>query len=124
MGVVLACGSLAGAAVLRVHDDRHLIRWWKGSRESNVPVLVLVLLVNGRHQRGGRWEHLVDEDEDGFLGRELDALADYVDELAYSEVGGDQVLLLVDGRDVGLLDLLADDGNAVAVLLALRGESA
>jgi len=81
-------------------------------------VLVLVLFVNGRHQRGGRWEHLVDEDEDGLLGGELDALADYVDELAYGEVGWDQVLLLVDRGDVGLLDLLADDGDAIAVFLA------
>ena len=85
---MLACASFAGAAVLRVHDDRHLIRSWKGSRGSNVPVLVLVLLVDGRHQRSGGWQHLVDEDEDGLLGRELDALADYVDELAYGEVGG------------------------------------
>ncbi len=86
----------------------------------NTPVLVLVLLVNGRHQRGGGWQHLVDEDEDGLLGGELDALADYVDELAYGEIGGHQVLLLVDRRDVGFLDLLADDGDAVAVFLALR----
>lgn len=49
-------------------------------------VLVLVLLVDGAHQccRGG--QDLVDEDEDGLLGRELDALADDVDELADGEV--------------------------------------
>jgi hypothetical protein len=79
-----------------------------------------VLLVNGRHQRGGRWQHLVDEDEDCLLGGELDALADYVDELAYGEICRDKILLLVDRRDVGFLDLLADDGDAVTIFLSLR----
>jgi hypothetical protein len=78
-----------------------------------------MLLVNRGHQRGGRWQHLVDEDEDGLLGRKLDALADYINELTDSQVRGHQVLLLVDGRNVGLLDLLADDGDAVAVFLTL-----
>lgn len=78
-------------------------------RDVQEAVLVLVLLVDGGHERGGRRQDLVDEDEDGLLGRELDALADHVDELADGEVGGDQVLLLVDGRDVRLLHLLADD---------------
>lgn len=67
-----------------------------------------MLLVNRRHQRGGRWQHLVDEDEDGLLRTQLDALADHVDELAHGQVGGDQVLLLVDGRDVGFFYFLAD----------------
>ena len=78
-----------------------------------------MLLVNRRHQRSGRRQHLIDEDEDCLLGGELDALADYVDELADSEVCRDEILLLVDGGDVGLLDLLADDGDAVAVFLTL-----
>jgi len=77
-----------------------------------------VLLINRTHEGGSRWQDFIDEDEDGLLGRELDALADYVDELAYGEICGHQILLLVDGRDVGFLDLLADDGNAVAVFLA------
>lgn len=76
---------------------------------ENSPILVLVLLVDTAHKRGGGREHLVDEDEDGLLGRQLDALADDVDELTDGEVGGDEVLLLVDGCDVGLFDLFADD---------------
>ena len=73
------------------------------------PILILVLLVDRAHQRGSRRQDLIDEDEDGLLGRELDALADDVDELAHGQVRGDQVLLLVDGRDVGFLGLFADD---------------
>ena len=82
-----------------------------------------MLLVNRRHKRSSRWQHLVDKDEDCLLGGELDALADYVDELAHGEVCGDKILLLVDGRDVGLFDFLTDDGDAVAVFLSLRGGS-
>lgn len=76
---------------------------------GHLPILVLVLLVDGGHQSGGRRQQLVDEDEDGLVGGQLDALADDVDELADGQVGGDQVLLLVDGGDVAFLDLLADD---------------
>jgi len=68
-----------------------------------------VLLVDGAHERRGRRQHLVDEDEDSLFRAELDALTDDVDELPDGEVGGDEVLLLVDGRDVRLLDFLADD---------------
>lgn len=59
-----------------------------------------MLFVNGAHQRSSRRQDLVDEDENGFFGRELDALTDDVDKLADCEVCGDQILLLVDGGDV------------------------
>lgn len=68
-----------------------------------------MLLVDAAHEGGGRGEDLIDEDEDGLLGGELNSLADDVDELADSQVGGNQVLLLVDRGNVALLDLLADD---------------
>jgi len=68
-----------------------------------------VFLVDGAHESGGRWQDLLDEDEDGLLWRKLDSLADHVDELAYGEIGGNEILLLVDGGDVRLLNLLADD---------------
>ena len=76
---------------------------------ENVPVLILVFLVDATHE-GGRWgKHFVDEDEDGLLGGELDSLADDVDELTNGQIGRNKVLLLVDGRDVTLLDLFAND---------------
>ena len=69
----------------------------------------LVFLIDGAHERGSRWQDLVDEDEDGFLGGKLDPLTDDIDELTYGEVGGNKVLLLVDGCNVRFLHLLADD---------------
>jgi hypothetical protein len=74
-----------------------------------------VLLVDRAHKSSSWRQNLIDEDEDGLLRRQLDALADYVDELAYGEICGDKILLLVDGGDVRLLDLLADDGDAILV---------
>lgn len=68
-----------------------------------------MLLVDRVHQRCGRRQDLVNEDEDGLLRRELDPLADDIDELANGEIAGDQVLLLVDGSNVRLFDFLADD---------------
>ena len=79
------------------------------ARNVKETILVLVLLVYRAHQSRGRGENLIDEDEDGLFGREFDPLPDNIDELAHGQVGRDQVLLLVDGRDVRLLDLLADD---------------
>ena len=68
-----------------------------------------MLLVDAAHKRSSGWQHFVDEDKDGLLWAELDALADDIDELADSKVCGDKVLLLVDGSNVGLLNLLTDD---------------
>lgn len=91
----------------------------KAYKRKNVPVFILVLLVDTAHQGSCRRQDLIDEDEDGLLGGQLDALANYVDELAYGEIGRHKILLLVDRGNVGFLNLFADDRNAVGVLLAL-----
>ena len=67
-----------------------------------------MLLVDAAHESSRRRKDLVDEDEDGLLGRQLNALADDVDKLADCEVRGNEVLLLVDSSDVGLFHLLAN----------------
>lgn len=68
-----------------------------------------MLLVNAAHEGSRGRQNLVDEDEDGLLGRQLDALADHIDELADGEICGYQILLLVDGSDIRLLDLFANN---------------
>ena len=68
-----------------------------------------MLLVYRAHESCGRRQDLIDEDEDGLLRRELDPLTDNVHELTDRQIRGDQVLLLVDGCNVRLLDLFADD---------------
>jgi hypothetical protein len=68
-----------------------------------------VLLVDAAHERSGGGKNLIDENEDGLFGGELDALADHVDELANGEVCRDEIFFLVDSRYIRLLDLLADD---------------
>ena len=74
-----------------------------------------MLLVYRAHQLGSGRQHLVDEDEDGLLRRQLDPLTDHIDELTDRQVRGDEVFLLVDDRDVRFLDLLADDLDAVSM---------
>ena len=81
------------------------------------PIFILVLLIDAAHEGSSRGKDLVDKDEDGLLGGELDSLADNVDELAYGQVGWDQIFLLIDGSDITLLDLLADHRNTVGVFL-------
>lgn len=82
-------------------------------RDIQEAILILVLLVDAAHEGGSGRKDLIDEDEDSLLGGKLDALADHVDKLANSEIGRDEVLLLVDGSDVRLLDFLADDLSRV-----------
>jgi len=55
------------------------------------PVLVLVLLVDGRHQSGCWREGVLYEDEDRFLGTELDPLPYHIDKLSNCEVGRNKV---------------------------------
>jgi hypothetical protein len=75
-----------------------------------------VLLVDAAHERSSGRQDLIDEDEDGLLWRELDPLPDDVYELTDSQVGWDKILLLVNGRNVALLNLLADDLNSDGLL--------
>jgi hypothetical protein len=77
--------------------------------EVDLPILVLVLFVDAAHESSGGREDLIDEDEDGLLRRKLNSLANNVDELAYGEICGYEVLLLIDRSDIALLDLLAND---------------
>ena len=45
-----------------------------------------MLLVYRTHQCCGWWKGFIDENENGLLRRELDTLADYVDELTDSQI--------------------------------------
>jgi hypothetical protein len=63
-------------------------------------VAYLVLFVYRAHESSCGWQDLVNENEDGLFRRQLDSLADDIDELANRQVGWNQVLLLVYGRDV------------------------
>ena len=80
--------------------------------QGYTPILVLVLFVDTAHESGCGRENFIDKDKDSFLGRKLNSLADDVDKLSYGKVGGNEVLLLVDSRNVALLDLFANDLNA------------
>lgn len=68
-----------------------------------------MLFIDAAHESGGGREDLIHEDEDRLLRGELYALANHVDKLTHGEIGGNKILLLVDGSDVRLLDLLTDD---------------
>jgi len=82
------------------------------------PILVFVLLVNAAHKSSGRRQNLIDEDEDGLLRRKLNSLANDIDKLANRQVGRNQILFLIDGSDVTLFDLFANDRNAIGILLS------
>ena len=108
VGVILVSAIHFTAAVRRPDHDN--------SRDVEEAILILVLLVDGTHQgRRGR-EDLVDKDKDCLFRRELDAFADHVDKLPNGQIGGDEVFLLVNRRNVAPLHLFADDGDPVGVL--------
>ncbi len=90
-------------------------------RDIQEPILILVFLIDAAHQCSRRREDLIDEDEDGLLRGKLDALADDVDELADGEVGGNEILLLVDGGDVGFLDFFADYLDGAILIRTVSG---
>ena len=68
-----------------------------------------MLLVDAAHESSSGRQDFIDENEDSLLWGELDPLADDVDKLSNSQVCRDKILLLVDGRDVALLNLLANN---------------
>lgn len=67
-----------------------------------------MFLVDAAHEGSRGRQNLIHEDEDGFFGRELDPLADYINKLPDGQIGWNQVLLLVDGGDIALLNLFAN----------------
>jgi len=77
-----------------------------------------MLLVDCTHQGCRRRKNLVNEDEYGLFRRELDPLPNHVDELPNGEIGGYQILLLVDRRYICSVGLLADYWNTIRVLLS------
>lgn len=66
----------------------------------------MVLVVQRAHCGGGGRDDVVHKEEQGILGTQMDALADEEIELAYGQVGGHQVLLLVQVPDARLRGLL------------------
>jgi len=77
-----------------------------------------MLFIYRAHESSSRRQYLIHKDENCLLRRKLDALTDYVDELPDRQICWHEILLLIDGSDVRLLDLLADDRNAVGILLS------
>ena len=77
-----------------------------------------MLLVNGRHQSRRRRKRVVDKDENRLFSAQFNALSNDVHELPDGEIGGDEVLLLIQRRNVRLFRALDDDRDSVAVLAA------
>lgn len=92
-------------------------------RDVEETIFVLVLFIDAAHEGSGGRKDLIDEDEDCFLRAELDTLANNIDELADGEICGDEVLLLIDGSDIRLLYLLADDLSKPLATVKILGEN-
>jgi hypothetical protein len=68
-----------------------------------------MLLIDGAHESGSGRQNIIDVDKDSLLWSESNALSNDIDKLSYREIGGNEVLLLVNSGNVALLHLLADD---------------
>jgi len=88
------------------------------SRILNVQksILVLLFLVDGRHQsRVGR-NRIRTKQKEGLFGRQLDALSNDVMKLPHGQVCRYQIFFLVDIGNVGSIGLFAYHRNSVGVL--------
>lgn len=77
-----------------------------------------MLLVNGRHQSRRRRKRIVHKDENRLFSAQFNALSNDVHKLSDGKIGGDEVLLLIQRRNVRLFRALDDDWDSVAVLAA------
>ena len=73
-------------------------------------------LVEAAHGGGGGRNDIVDEEEESVLWPEADPLPDEEVKLAYCQVRGNEVFLLVQVSDSRLGRLLHDDGHAIRIL--------
>ena len=124
-GLVTRIGG-HGAAVPVAAAARRAVRTkyvFAGVRHVKEAVIRAVLVVDSLQSgHGGRKRARGDEQEDGLLGRELDALADHVHELADGQVRGHEELALVHVRQrVVAFALVHDHRDAVGVLGADGG---
>jgi len=87
-------------------------------RVSNVEekVFFVVFLIEAAHGCRGGGNDIVDKEEEGVLGSKLDSLSDQEVKLADGQIGGNEVLLLVQLGDPSLGSFLHNDGNAVGIL--------
>lgn len=69
-------------------------------RDIQKTILIFMFIIDGTHECGSGRKDFIDEDEDGLFGGEFDAFADDIAELSDCQVGGDEVLLLVDDGDI------------------------
>jgi len=76
------------------------------------PILIFVLFVYVAHQGRCRRKCLIDKDKDCLFGRKVDSFANDVDELPNRQICRYKVLLLVNCRNVALIDLFANDLRA------------
>lgn len=68
-----------------------------------------MLIINGTHECGGGRKDFIDEDENCLFRSKFNTFTDNIAELSDCQIGWDQVFLLIDGRNIGFLDLLAND---------------
>jgi hypothetical protein len=73
--------------------------------------MALADLVERAHGGRGRRDHVVDEEEKCVLGPQAYPLSDEEVELADSQVGGDQVLLLIQVTDPGRIGIRGIQGS-------------
>jgi len=84
-------------------------------RHIQKSVLILVILVDLRHQRCCWREGIVDEDEDGLFGFQLDSLSDHIHKLANRQIGWNEVFFLVNVRDIAVGCLFRNDRDTIRV---------
>lgn len=61
---------------------------------------------------------MINKDKDGLFRVELDPLSNDIDELSNCEIGWYEVLFLVNGGDIALVDLFANHWDTIWILVS------
>lgn len=77
-----------------------------------------MLFVNSTHKCSSWRKNIIHKDENGLFRRQLDSFANHIDKLTYREIRRNEILFLVNRRDIRFVYLFANYWDSLSVFVA------